>query len=568
MKQFKYEGDLVSQYLSGLVAANPQLALLDQHVVVSKESLKSKKVKLISGGGSGHEPTHAGLIGDGLLDAVAVGQVFASPGSVQVQRALAAVNGEEGTLVIVKNYTGDVLHFGLAAEKAQATGEKVKVVTVGDDVSVGRKQGAIVGRRGLAGVVLVHKIAGSAAKKGLSLEDVASVAESTASNLATIAASLDHCVVPGRKFNSELSQSQYEIGMGIHNEPGAFREDGIPEITDLVEKLLPFILDQKDEDRAFVKFDDKDEVVLLVNNLGGLSNFETSLITKVVLDSLSKKYSIKPIRVISGTFTTAFNGPGFSITLLNVSKAGDKVLEYLDAPTNAPGWVARGTTEEWKHAKEVPKLPEFEHNKPVTSDVKTNSQFVENLKKGLNNVIKEEPKITEYDTVAGDGDCGETLKAGATGVLEALDSGDIKSGDAVAALVRIADIVDEKMGGTSGGLYSIFLTAFAGQLREAAPKELNREAASAAAKGALETLFKYTKARKGDKTLVDALQPFVENLDKGTSEAIQAAQKGVDDTTKLHAKAGRAAYVGDSGDPVPDPGAYGLVFLLKGLCGE
>lgn len=641
-KQFPYDSatDLVLPALQALARFNTNLSLLERDRVIFRSpatyaaSTKGKKkVTLISGGGSGHEPVHAGFVGIGMLDASVSGAVFASPSTKQVLAGLTAVQPfSKGTLVIVKNYTGDIINFGLAAERYKAKCLKDKsgdaqIVVVQDDVAVGKKKGGLVGRRGLAGTVLTHKIAGAAAElsandDSLTLAKVAGIAQAAVNNMVTIGASLDHCNVPGRQFQTNLTGKQMEIGMGIHNEPGVLKLDQIPTIDELVNsKLLPYLLDSNDTDRAYVPFSSEDKVVLLVNNLGGLSNLETQYIAQVALDALNKKHKIKPVRVAVGTFITALNGPGFSLTLLNVSKAnkelGDSnidILDLYDAPAEASGWsVVPFASEEaqkvadegsWNKAQDV-EIKREDSNSKVTVDPK---QLKGVLTSGLKSVVKEEHMITKYDTVAGDGDCGETLISGALAISDALDishsaiglsskqkeaatggeekqSSDyqIRTNDAVDAIADIAEIVEDSMGGTSGGLYAIYLSSLAQAIHSVASNTpLSIDIISKAAPQALKSLKKYTRASEGDRTLMDALEPFVDVLQKqvkqgvepkeALAEAVKAAREGAEKTRKMEAKFGRASYVAQeeldqfkSEGGLPDPGAIGLACLLEGF---
>ncbi|KAK9349725.1 Dak kinase [Lipomyces doorenjongii] len=184
--------DLVLSSLKGLVAANPVLTLMEDDKVVLQRSGKDK-VMVISGGGSGHEPSHAGYVGEGMLDAAVCGSIFASPSTKQIISALSQFTSSKGFVLVVKNYTGDILHFGLAAEKLKAKGMQVELVIVGDDVAVGKAKGGLVGRRGLAGTILVHKTAGAAAESGLSISEVSRLARTVSENIVTIGASLQ-CV--------------------------------------------------------------------------------------------------------------------------------------------------------------------------------------------------------------------------------------------------------------------------------------------------------------------------------------------------------------------------------------
>ncbi|KAM3164717.1 Dihydroxyacetone kinase 2 [Lachancea thermotolerans] len=582
-KQFKSDGNIVAPYLLGLARSNPGLTVIEHDRVVfraaSAPSAKNKpKVTLVSGGGSGHEPTHAGFVGDGALDAIAAGAIFASPSTKQIFSALKAVESPKGTLLIVKNYTGDIIHFGLAAERAKAAGMNVELVAVGDDVSVGKKKGSLVGRRGLGATVLVHKIAGAAASHGLELPEVAKIARAVVENSATIAGSLDHCTVPGHKPENNLGPDEYEIGMGIHNESGTERRSPLPSIPQLVTELLPLVLGEK-EDNSFVEFSPEEDVVLMINNMGGMSNLELGYATEVVSEQLIKKFGIVPKRTISGTFITALNGPGFGITLLNASKAGPDIMKYFDYPTNASGWNQNyHSAQEWKvlAGGKVPTAPPLEtvkNEKPsgVTANYETFSKI---LQSGIAKVKEVEPKVTWYDTIAGDGDCGTTLVSGGRALGDAIQKHTLRLTDAAHGIEDIAYIVEDSMGGTSGGLYSIYLSALAKGVSDSGDKTLTVDTFREASKTALDALYKYTRARPGYRTLIDALQPFVEALNSGQDPrtAVDAAFKGAEKTRKMDALVGRASYVAkeelsklDDEGGLPDPGAVGLAALLDGL---
>lgn len=584
-KQFVSNGDIVLPALKGLVRTSPWLTLIESERVVFNSSSAptgsngNEKVTLISGGGSGHEPTHAGFVGDGMLDAAVAGTIFASPSTKQIYAGLKAVESSKGTLIVVKNYTGDVIHFGLAAERAKAQGIPIEVVIVGDDVAVGKAQGGLVGRRGLAGTVLVHKIAGAAASRGDDLSKVAAIARSVIANSVTIGASLDHCNVPGRQFETNLKSDEYEIGMGIHNEPGVKKTSPLPTIPSIVEEMLTLLLSTTDSDRSFVPFNSSDDVILMVNNLGGISNLELTYTTEVVTEQLKQKFNIVPSRTVAGAFITALNGPGFSITLLNASRVGNNVIELFDTPTQASGWNNSTTTTQWDSVKggviHTAPGPDTAAKSGKSSGVSANPElFASILKSGVESVLKEESKITEYDTIAGDGDCGETLANGGNAILKALSKNEIQTSDGVNAVGDIAEIVEDSMGGTSGGLYSIFLHGLAHGLQKSNASSLSAEAFASATKIALDSLYVYTKARTGDRTLIDTLAPFVETLNstKDFSAAVKAAVDGANSTRKLDAKFGRASYVSkeelrrfDSEGGLPDPGAIGLGALLQGF---
>ena len=413
---------LVEDALHSLTLVNPTVALDRQNKVVYRRPTEGKpeEVSIISGGGSGHEPSFAAMVGRGMLSAAVAGTIFASPSAEQIRTGITSrVDTGKGVLVVVMNYTGDVLNFGMAVEKARAAGTGVEMVVVGDDVGVGKEKAGKVGRRGIAGTVLVLKIAGALAASGRPLEEVAKVARLTADNLVSVGASLEHVHVPGRATDSAdvLAAGEVEIGMGIHNEAGSERGKlGLPE---LVGKMLAQLLDQSDKDRAFVNVN-SNEVVLLVNNLGGVSVLEMGGITAEVVLQLDEKYNIKPVRILSGTYMTSLNGLGFSISLLNVVNTdigGPSMIQLLDAPSEVTGWAAPIQKTTWESKNTATRTETTDISRAVEpSGLKMDAAEEKSaLTSALERVIAAEPEITKYDTVVGDGDCGIGLKRGAEG---------------------------------------------------------------------------------------------------------------------------------------------------------
>lgn len=549
------------------------MKMIPHEKVVFNTNSQEDKVMLLSGGGSGHEPLHCGFVGNGMLDVGVAGHVFASPSTRQILAGIRSKPSKAGTLIIVKNYTGDILHFGLALERAKALGyTNIEMVIVADDVSVGKTKNGLVGRRGLAGTTLVHKILGAKSLTGAHLKSLAKLGTDVVNNLVTIGASLDHCSIPGRGGEDTeevefLLSNEVEIGMGIHNEPGVKKVSPIPTIDHLISELLKYLLSTEDKERNYVPFKSDDEVVLLINNLGGVSNLELYAITHHVFEQLGKTYKIVPKRVYTGAFTTSLNGEGFSITLLNASNIEDEnVIDLLDAPTDAVGWNSNFSA--WTSTEDIFVDENVTLEEEVSSDFKVDSKkYVEILKTGLQAVLDKEPEITRYDTIAGDGDCGETLSNGANAIISGIDSGKLETTDLVKSVIQITELVEDSMGGTSGGLYSIFLSSFAQNLRNSSSNDL-----PLSLKVALKSLFQYTKARVGDRTLIDALDPFVNTLydSKGDfGKAVQAAVDGANSTRTLEAKFGRASYVDQDElkkeGGLPDPGAIGLAALFEGF---
>ncbi|KAK9312256.1 Dak1 domain-containing protein [Lipomyces starkeyi] len=565
---------LVVDALEALTLTNPDVLYYKNDKVIAKKSHDPQRhVAIISGGGAGHEPAHAAFVGEGMLTAAASGWIFASPSVAQIERAIVAVAGPKGVLLIVKNYTGDIFHFSLAAEKARSRGILAEVVVVGDDVAVGKTKSGKVGRRGLAGTVLVHKVAGAAAARADStLKEVVAAAKEVADNLVTVGVSLNHVHIPGRKIEEEniMAADEAELGLGIHNEKGCVRLQPIPSLPDLVKTMLDQLTDKTDADRAYVDFATAESVVLMVNNLGGLSPLELGAITNEVVGQLTSR-GLRPKRLFSGTYMTSLDGPGFSITLL---KASNTVLKYLDAPTKAvgftPGSVVTADSPSRVIVESVAQKTEGSHaNGHVKPSILDPAKFASSVKLACDKVIAAEPQITQYDTVVGDGDCGYTLKRAAEAVLSFVTSSSTSISPTVSTLQDLAETVESNMDGTSGAIFSIFLHALATSTSRFETVLDENDWGSAAAE-ALKTLYAATPARPGDRTLIDALAPFVETLaaGEGVKNAAVAGRKGAEGTKGMNASLGRAVYVDAKGyDRVPDPGAVGVAELVEGLAG-
>ena len=570
--------------LNSLTKTNPSLVLDSQNKIIYRNPsslTRLSNVSVVCGGGSGHEPGFAGFVGQGLLAACVAGTIFASPGAEQVRTCLQhrLPVESEGILVIATNYTGDVLNFGMGVEKARALGKKVEMVVVGDDVGVGRAKGSKVGRRGLSGTALVVKICGALAEKGVGLEDCARVGRAVVGGMVSLGASLNRVHVPGKGIDEakeeeeRLGHGVVEVGMGIHNEPGC--EKVATDLAGLIGVMLAQMLDQKDKDRAYVKIEKTDDTVLLLNNFGGVSNLEIGAILDEATNQLESSYGIKPKRIIQGTLFGSLDGPGFILTILKLSDtnlgSGKTMLEALDANVNAIGWPRCVSTETWEKSYQLPtekREDQTEETKP--SNLRLSPGKLRSvLTPALNKLIAAEAEVTKYDTVVGDGDCGLGLKRGAESTLSALDK--IESDDIIYAFAEICPTIETSMDGTSGALYAIFLNSLASNIRSLSPSSPTTVSTDTWAKAlskSLEGLGRYTPAQPGDRTLIDALVPFVKELE-GSGDVKKAAEKakeGADRTKGMKASLGRSVYVGGSGfQEVPDPGAYGLSIFLTGI---
>ncbi|KAJ5909105.1 Dihydroxyacetone kinase [Penicillium taxi] len=580
---FSDPNHLVLTALHSLTLTNPSLALDAQNKVIFRRPdapRKKNKVSIVTGGGSGHEPAFAGFVGHGLCDASVAGTIFASPSAEQIRRAaIDRVPTGHGVFIIPMNYTGDVLNFGMAAEKCRAAGIRTEFFAINDDVGVSREKGGKVGRRGIGGGVLILKMVGALAESGGSLEEVHGLAQLANQNLVSIGTSLEHVHVPGRGLPEDsIPHGQAEVGMGIHNEPGSHRAKA--DLVALVSTMLQRMLGENEPEFCYITRKDEDEFVLLINNLGGVSQLELAGITDEVYRQLERDYRVKPIRVTQGTFLTSLNGLGFSISLLKLADtglgAGKSMVELIDAPAEAVGWSSPIPTSTWTNRIDTPvELKVSNLAEEIPSNLKLDPYIVKKvLGAGLERVIAAEPEITRYDTIVGDGDCGIGLKRGAEAIQSLLETSDPPlSADIVNTVNRITTVVENVMDGTSGAIYAIFLNALVHGLRDQdsdTPKQADTVVWAKAIKHSVTALSKYTPAKPGDRTLIDALVPFSDTLfdQLDVRVAAAAARLGTESTKSMKASLGRSVYVGGEEEwigKIPDPGACGLGEFLTGL---
>ncbi len=313
--------EVVSEMLAGMAKANPKIRYLGEGVeVIARAEKTPGKVGVITGGGSGHEPAHAGYVGKGMLDAAVCGNIFSSPSPDRIIEGLKAADAGAGVLMIIKNYSGDIMNFQMAGEMIEMDGIKTDYVIVKDDVAVPDSTYS-TGRRGIAGTVFVHKVAGAAAEMGKSLPEVKAAAEKTIANIRTMGMAMTPCILPAvGKPGFELAEDEWEIGMGIHGEPGIHREK-LTSAKELAATLLQKIFADEDSTGA--------EVAVMVNGLGGTPLMEQYILYSEVEEILKAK-GIKIYRPYVGNYMTSLEMAGASVTLF---KLDDELKQYLDYPT-------------------------------------------------------------------------------------------------------------------------------------------------------------------------------------------------------------------------------------------
>lgn len=326
-KLINHPEDVVKEELEGIALAHPDLVKVhfNPNYIVRADAPVQGKVGVISGGGSGHEPMHGGFVGFGMLDAACPGAVFTSPTPDQMLEATKAVDGGKGVLHIVKNYTGDIMNFEMAAELARAEGIDVESVVIDDDVAVENSL-YTAGRRGVGSTVLAEKVCGAAAQEGCTLQEVTAVCTKVKELGRSMGMALTSCTVPhAGKPTFDLPENQMEIGVGIHGEPGRVRMDLKP-ADEIVEMLMePIIKD--------IPYKSGDEVLLFVNGMGGTPLIELYIAYRKAYQ-VAEKHGLKIVRHLIGPYITSLEMAGMSITLL---KMDDELLRLWDAPVNTPG---------------------------------------------------------------------------------------------------------------------------------------------------------------------------------------------------------------------------------------
>ena len=527
---------LVTEAIDGaLRTAGGKLARLDgyPHVkVVVRTDWNRSRVALVSGGGSGHEPSHAGFVGQGILTAAVCGDVFASPSVDAVLAGILAVTGTPGCLLIVKNYTGDRLNFGLAAERARALGLKVNMIVVDDDVALPE----LPQPRGVAGTLFVHKIAGALADQGADLEAVSQAAHRVVDRVVSIGMSLDTCTVPGSPKENRIDPGKAELGLGIHGEAGIEQVE-FSNARDAMKMVI---------DRLAPKIGRGPHVALL-NNLGGATPLEMA----VLAEELVRSRIGDQVRWLVGPapLMTSLDMQGFSVSLLPVDDADEVALLAPVAPWAWPGCLAVG-------AVPVVSLPDGLAAIPPTPS--KNDATAAFLRRGCDILIASEAELNALDAKSGDGDTGSTLATAARALVKAMDR--LPLADLTQLYRAIGLELSQTMGGSSGVLLSIFFAA-------AGDASASGSTATAALKSGLDRIQQVGGARPGDRTLIDALLPALEALPKGLVAAARAARQGANVTATItRAKAGRASYISAAQlAGHNDPGAEAVARLFEGL---
>ncbi|WP_108836184.1 dihydroxyacetone kinase subunit DhaK [Tateyamaria sp. Alg231-49] len=537
MSQFINAKDtLVTDAVDGLLeTSGGALTRLDgyPHIkVVCRADWDKSKVALISGGGSGHEPAHAGFVGRGMLTAAVCGEVFASPSVDAVLAGILAVTGKAGCLLIVKNYTGDRLNFGLAAERARAFGLQVEMVIVDDDIALPH----LPQPRGVAGTLFVHKIVGDMAENGADLAAIKATADRTIAAMSSIGMSLDTCTVPGSAKENRIPVGKAELGLGIHGEAG------VEQVTlEGAHSAMDMVLD-----KLSAKIETGEHVAIL-NNLGSTSPLEMSILAHCLATS-PKAGNIKHI-IGPAPLMTSLDMHGFSVSVLPVD---DTNLAPLSAPVDLAAWPGM------KDIAPVKVQPLPDGLSPIQPIPSANDKTAAIIAQCCDLLIAAENDLNTLDAKSGDGDTGSTLATAARALKGALDR--MPLADLTQLFRAIGNELSQTMGGSSGVILAIFFGATGDACASGKPTPK-------ALKAGLDRISQVGGAAQGDRTMIDALAPALAALPEGISVAAAAARAGADETASMgQAKAGRASYVPEENLlGHNDPGAEAVARLFEGL---
>ncbi|MEK3862135.1 dihydroxyacetone kinase subunit DhaK [Paenibacillus sp. FSL H7-0716] len=571
---------LVREMCNGLVLAHPELDFDPKFKVISKKEINQDKVTLISGGGSGHEPAHAGFVGTGMLDAAVCGDVFASPSQIQVYQAIRRTASTKGSLLIIKNYSGDIMNFKNAAHLATEDGIEVDYVKVDDDIAV-EDSLYTVGRRGVAGTVLVHKVAGAAAEAGLSLAEVKEAAQHAIDHVRSIGFAYTSCTVPAKGTPTfHIDENEMEYGVGIHGEPGIRREKIVP-ADELAQRMVTSLLDN------FQMNDQKqEEVAVLINGFGGTPLQELYLLNNSVIRELTAKNK-QVFKVFVGNYMTSIDMAGASVTIM---KLDETLKKWLSAPCDTPALSIKGPFEPVNYTEVIQEEKtdsnvSFKNNTDAAAAVIKNNRFtLQNIVYLLDQmsqvIIENEVPFCELDSHAGDGDFGMSVAKGFKQLK-------VEWEDILAHhLTNIGEFLDacsmvimEYCGGASGPIWGSGFRAASKNVQQKEELTIQdfADMMQAVVKGIQDTGERSfgRGAVVGDKTLIDALVPFADawtqsakqgdDIKVAASKAAEAAVQGSKNTIEIVARMGRAGTVGERSIGYPDAGAHALGVIFTEL---
>lgn len=570
---------MVREMCNGIVLAHPELVFDSKFKIVKKKELNPSKVTLISGGGSGHEPAHAGLVGKGMLDAAVCGDIFASPSQIQVYQAIKSTAGEKGTLLVIKNYSGDMMNFKNAAHLASEDGILVDYIKVDDDIAV-EDSLYTVGRRGVAGTVLVHKVLGAAAEAGCTLEEVKRVGEKAASSVRSIGFALSSCTVPAKGTPTfHLEDDEIEYGVGIHGEPG-IKKEKMSSASVLAKRMVGALVKELN-----ITEGDGSKIALLINGFGATPLQELYLLHNAVSDELLA-LDVTLNFVLVGNYMTSIDMAGASVSVM---KLDEELCELLNTTCDTP--ALKVTKKFPSVSKKDRTIEEVElegssatSSKIASSVIKGDQLTIENMMFLIESmgdiIIENEVPFCDLDSHAGDGDFGMSVAKGFKQLRKEWNEIIQKESDTIGALLEgCSMVIMEHCGGASGPIWGSAFRAAGKKIGQKTTLSVSDMAQllSAAVHGIQATGERSfgRGAGIGDKTLMDALIPCADAWEECTNNALtmkdafeqgaKEAVRGAKETEKIVARMGRAGTVGERSLGYPDAGAHALGVIFTEL---
>ncbi|WP_415854798.1 dihydroxyacetone kinase family protein [Sinomonas sp. G460-2] len=559
---FNDPSDFADELTAGFIAAYPRWVRKVPGGVARSTASKPGTVAVIIGGGSGHYPAFAGLVGPGLAHGAAMGNIFASPSAQQVYSVAKAAESGGGVLLTYGNYAGDVLNFNQAQDRLNGEGIRTATVAVTDDISSARADEAHK-RRGIAGDLAVFKVAGAAADEGRILDEVVDVASRANSRTRSFGIAFSGCTLPGSAEPLfTIPEGKMAVGMGIHGEPGIGEED-LPSADQAAELLVRWLLSEAADGP------EGSRVALILNGLGSVKSEELFVVYKRVAELLDEA-GVTIVEPEIGEMVTSFQMAGISLTLMWLD--GD-LERYWKAAASTPAF-RKGAVEETDDGAWAPERSLGTEDELPTSTAESRSAaaVVQELLEAVREVIDANvDDLGRLDSIAGDGDHGIGMQRGATAAAKAGREAVGRGAGAGTLLSRAGDAWADKAGGTSGALWGMLLATIGGRLGD--QERPTAEAVSRGVSDGAAKIMEFGKAQLGDKTLVDTLVPFAVALEKAVARgsslaeawaaAGEVARASAEATATLVPKMGRARPLAEKSLGTPDPGAMSMAMIIS-----
>jgi L-erythrulose 1-kinase len=553
--------DFAREALDGFCAAHPEHVQAVRGGVRRSTSSPEGEVALVVGGGSGHYPAFAGWVGPGMAHGAVCGNIFASPSASQVHSVVSSVENGGGVVLAFGNYAGDVLHFGQAAERLRAEGVDVRVITVSDDVASNTTDNHR-DRRGIAGDLPVVKIMGAAIAGGADLDEVERLGWKANDATRTLGVAFDGCTLPGQDAPLfSLPELQMGVGLGIHGEPGV-REEPLASAAEVADLLVDGVLAEEPPRGAWYS----GRAAVLLNGLGTVKYEELFVVYRRVAERLAD-VGITPVQPEVGELVTSLDMAGLSLTLVYLD---DELENLWTAPADTPAF-RRGAVRTSTARRSAPVQDDGEEPVPPSSEASRRAAgaALDHLEAVARSAKEHETQFAALDSVAGDGDHGQGMSFGSKAAHAAAHRAVAEGAGLRTTLVRAGAAWAEAAGGTSGALWGAFLTAAGGALSD--DDQPSEEDAVGAVVAAGQAILRLGGAAVGDKTMVDALVPFLDRLQAEARHglvpawrsAAASASEAAASTADLVARRGRSRVLGERSLGTPDPGAVSFAVLMN-----